>query len=95
MATGLAVFVFWNIGTLIGALAGDVIKDPADFGLDALFPAVFIALLAPQLRRAGAPGAALVGGLVALALIPLTPAGMPAMAAAAAGVALLAWRQRR
>lgn len=95
MSTGLAVFVFWNAGTLIGALAGDVIADPRDLGLDALFPAVFVALLAPQLRRPGAPLAAVVGALVALVLIPFTPAGFPPIAAAAAGVALLAWRRRR
>jgi branched chain amino acid efflux pump len=94
LTTGVAVFVFWNTGTLIGALAGDVIRDPADFGLDALFPAVFIALLAPQLRRPGAPAAAVVGALVAFVLIPLTPAGMPAIGAAVAGAALVAWRRR-
>ena len=95
LTTGLAVFVFWNLGTVIGAVAGDVIADPRDLGLDALFPAVFIALLAPQLRRPGAPVAALLGALVALVLIPLTPAGVPPIAAAGAGVALILWRRRR
>lgn len=95
LTTGLAVFAFWNLGTLIGALAGGALADPRDLGLDALFPAVFIALLAPQLRRPGAPAAALSGAAVALVLIPFSPAGMPAMAAAAAGAALLVLRRRR
>jgi 4-azaleucine resistance transporter AzlC len=90
--TGASVFLFWNAGTLIGALVGGGI-DPRDFGLDALFPAVFLALLAPQLRRAGAPAAAVAGALVAVALLPLTPAGVPVMASAVVGVAVLARRR--
>ena len=53
--TGLYMFVFWNTGTLVGALGGNAIGDPATLGLDAAFPAGFIALLAPQLRRRPAP----------------------------------------
>jgi predicted branched-subunit amino acid permease len=94
LITGVALFVCWNVGTLAGAIAGDAIADPRDLGLDALVPAVFIALLQPLGPRPGAPSAALVGALVALALIPFTGAGVPAMAAAAAGAALLALRRR-
>ena len=94
LTTGFAVFVFWNLGTLIGALAGGALTDPKKLGLDALFPAVFIALLAPQLRRRGAPVAALTGAVVALVLLPLTPAGVPVMAAAASAVPLLVLRRR-
>ena len=85
--TGIAVFVFWNIGTLAGALVGDHIGDPARYGLDAAFPVGFVALLMPQLR--GKPGwvAALGGAAIALVLIPLTPVGVPVLAA---GVAALA-----
>ena len=81
LLTGLGVFVLWNLGTLAGALAGGGIGDPAAYGLDAMFPAAFLALLAPQLRQPGAAGAALVGGLIAVVLIPLTPAGIPVLAA--------------
>jgi branched-subunit amino acid transport protein len=52
--TGAAVFVCWNAGTLAGALAGSGLGDPAKYGLDAMFPAAFLALLAPQLRQDGA-----------------------------------------
>ncbi len=95
LSTGLAVFVFWNTGTLIGALAGGALTDPRDLGLDALFPAVFMALLAPQLRRPGAPAAAIAGALVAFVLVPLTPAGVPAMAAAAVAIPVIARGRRR
>ena len=52
-AAGLGVFVFWNIGTLIGALGGDIIGDPLTWGLDAMFPAGFVSLLVPHLRKPG------------------------------------------
>jgi 4-azaleucine resistance transporter AzlC len=94
LATGLSVFVLWNLGTLIGALAGEGLGDPKDLGLDAIFPAVFLALLAPQLRRTGAPAAALGGVAIAVVLLPLTPAGVPVMAAALAALPALA-RTRR
>jgi 4-azaleucine resistance transporter AzlC len=86
LATGVSVWVFWNLGTLVGAVAGGGIGDPQTFGLDAMFPAAFLALLAPQLRRPGAPAAAVTGVIVSLALLPFTPAGVP-IVAALAGVA--------
>jgi 4-azaleucine resistance transporter AzlC len=82
LATGASVFVLWNLGTLIGALAGSGLGDPRDFGLDAMFPAAFLALLAPQLRRPGAPQAAAAGALLAVALLPVAPAGVPVLVAA-------------
>jgi 4-azaleucine resistance transporter AzlC len=86
LATGVSVWLFWNLGTLVGALAGGGIGDPRTLGLDAMFPAAFLALLAPQLRRPGAPVAAVAGAVVALALVPFAPAGVP-IVAALAGVA--------
>jgi 4-azaleucine resistance transporter AzlC len=80
--TGASVFVFWNLGTLLGALAGDAIGDPETYGLDAAFPAGFVALLAPHLRTRRGLAAALSGALIALVLVPLTPAGTPILAAA-------------
>ena len=79
--TGASVFVCWNAGTLAGAVAGSGLGDPAAYGLDAMFPAAFLALLAPQLRQDGAPAAALAGALIAVVLLPLTPAGWPVLAA--------------
>ena len=83
LATGVGVWVFWNLGTLVGALAGGGIGDPRTLGLDAMFPAAFLALLAPQLRRPGAPVAAVAGVVIALAVVPFAPAGLPIVAALA------------
>jgi 4-azaleucine resistance transporter AzlC len=80
---GLSVFVAWNIGTLIGAVFGDALGDPADLGLDAVFPAAFLALLVPLVRDIGGRAAALGGAVIALALVPFTPAGVPIIVAAA------------
>ena len=91
-ATGLILFPLWQLGSLIGALVGTAI-DPADFGLDAAAPAVFLALLWPALRRRDGQVVALAGAAVALALVPVAPAGVPVIAAAA--VALVAGLLRR
>ena len=73
----------WVAGTAIGALGGGVIGDPSDLGLDAIFPAFFLGLLASELRGAMSAGAALIGAAVALALTPFTPPGVPVLAACA------------
>jgi 4-azaleucine resistance transporter AzlC len=86
-ATGLILFALWQLGSLTGALVGTAI-DPADFGLEAAAPAVFLALLWPSLRRRDGRLVALAGAAVALALVPVAPAGVPVIAAA--GVALVA-----
>lgn len=83
LLTGASVFLLWNAGTLLGALLGGGLGDPKALGLDAMFPAAFLALLAPQLRRPGAPAAAVGGALVALLLLPYAPAGVPVIAALA------------
>jgi 4-azaleucine resistance transporter AzlC len=79
--TGLGVLVFWNLGTLLGAVGGNAIGDPETFGLDAAFPAGFVALMAPHLRQRPGLVAAIVGGLIALVTIPLVPAGVPILLA--------------
>jgi 4-azaleucine resistance transporter AzlC len=81
LATGISVFVCWNLGTLIGAIAGSGLGDPRRLGLDAMFPAAFLALLVPQLRRRGAKAAAVSGALIATALVPFVPGGVPILAA--------------
>lgn len=81
---GLSVFVFWNLGTLLGALGGDAIGDPERYGLDAAFPAGFVALVVPHLRSIEGKLAAAIGVAVALVLVPIAPAGVPVLAASAA-----------
>ena len=80
--TGVSVYVFWNLGTLIGALVGSSI-DPERYGLDAAFPASFVALLFPLLKDRRAALAATIGAGVCAALIPFTPVGVPILCAAA------------
>lgn len=82
--TGVAVFVCWNVATALGAVVGDAIGDPEALGLDAAFPAGFVALAVPHLRTRAGRVAALGGVLIALALVPLAPAGVPIVAAALA-----------
>ena len=81
-ATGLAVFVFWNLGTLVGVQLGAVIGDPETWGLDAAFPASFVALLGPQVATTPGRVAAIAGAAIAVAAVPLTPAGAPILLAA-------------
>lgn len=85
-STGLSVFLLWNVATLAGALATTAAGDPHVFGLDAAVPAAFIALLWPSLRGTGGWMTALVALVVALALSPVVPAGVPVLVAALAAV---------
>ncbi len=78
---GLALFVAWNLAVILGALAGSAIKDTSAFGLDAAFPAVLLALVLPSLSDRGTRNAALLGAVVALALTPVLPAGLPVLLA--------------
>ena len=80
--TGLLLFVFWNTGTLIGALATHALPDPKAFGLDAAPPAAFLALLAPRLHAREPIAIALAAGIVALVLLPFVPSGVPLLAVA-------------
>ena len=75
--TGVALFVFWNTGTLIGALATQAISDPKVFGLDAAPPAAFLALLAPRLRAREPLAIALAAAVIAIIALPFVPAGVP------------------
>jgi 4-azaleucine resistance transporter AzlC len=81
--TGVSIYVFWNVGTLLGALAGQAI-DPRTFGLDAAFPAAFVAMLWPMLAARRARLAAIGGAVICLALIPFVPVGIPILCASLA-----------
>jgi 4-azaleucine resistance transporter AzlC len=82
----------WVLGTVVGVLLGGAIGDPADFGLDAVFPAFFLALLAAELGRPRAVPVVLLAGAIALALTPVLPAGLPVLLASAAALIGL-WRR--
>jgi 4-azaleucine resistance transporter AzlC len=93
LGAGLVLYLAWTMGTAVGVAGGEALGDPKDIGLDGAFPALFLALLVPQLVGSRARVAAVLGGAIALALIPLTPAGAPIVAASAA--CLLGLRTRR
>lgn len=86
--TGIAIWVGWNLSTLLGALLGDVLGDPRTYGLDAAAAAAFLALLWPRLRGrqplAVAAGAAAVAALLTPWLMP----GIPVIAAAGVAIAV-------
>jgi branched chain amino acid efflux pump len=84
VGAGLLLLVGWTIGTAAGAFAGDLVADPESLGLDAAFPALFLALLWPQVRERSRLLAALGGAAIALALMPFTGAGVPIVAASLA-----------
>jgi 4-azaleucine resistance transporter AzlC len=84
LGAGAGLYVGWSGGTAIGVIAGDSLADPATLGLDAAFPALFLALLAPLLRNRDALAAAVLGAGIAICLTPITPAGVPVIAATAA-----------
>ena len=83
-------YVAWSAGTIVGALAGDGFFDPERLGLDAIFPAFFVVLLIGELKSPRTRWVALAGGVIALALVPFAPPGIPILAASAAALIGLA-----
>jgi 4-azaleucine resistance transporter AzlC len=85
----------WIGGTIVGVLGGDFIGDPDRLGLDVIFPAFFLTLLAEQLRSASRSAraviVALIAAVLALALVPFAPPGVPVIAACAPALLGL-WR---
>lgn len=79
-STGTGVFIFWNLATLIGAVAGDLIGDPQAWGLDAAAAAAFLGLLWPKLKDRIVLAAT--AGAVAFLLSPWLPPGAAILSAA-------------
>ena len=92
--TGGVLYAAWTTGSLAGCLIGSGIKTSA-LGLDAAAPAIFLALLWPQLTRDRARPVAAGAMVVVLALVGLVPAGVPIVAAAAVAVAAGLMPERR
>jgi 4-azaleucine resistance transporter AzlC len=81
-----AQYVTWQAGTIAGALGGDLLGDPEALGLDAIYPAFFLALLLGEAHSRRAVVVALLGAGIALALVPVAPAGVPVLAASLAAL---------
>lgn len=77
----------WIGGTVVGAFGGDVLGDIDALGLDAVYPAFFLALLYAEMSSPRARLVALGGALIALVLVPFAPAGIPVLAASLAALA--------
>jgi branched chain amino acid efflux pump len=92
VGAGLLLFPCWVGGTALGVFGGDVLGDPKRLGLDAAFPALFLVLLITLTSSRRTVTAAVAGGLVALVLLPIAPAGVPVIAA---GAVCLAGLRRR
>lgn len=80
-ASGLGVLVCWPAGAALGALLGSAVPDTAAIGLDAMFPAILLALVLPALREARVARAAVAGAVIAVATTPFLPAGLPVLLA--------------
>ena len=83
IGAGLALFPGWVGGTALGVFGGDFLGDPMKLGFDGALPALFLALLLTLTKSRREVAAAAAGALIALALLPVAPAGVPVIAAAA------------
>jgi 4-azaleucine resistance transporter AzlC len=90
MGATVPQYVGWVSGTMVGTFAGDLVGDTDRLGLDAVFPTFFLALLVAELRDPRSRAVALAGTVIALALVPFTPAGIPVLVAGAAALVGLA-----
>jgi predicted branched-subunit amino acid permease len=84
--TGIAVYVLWNLSTILGAVVGDALGDPKRYGLDAAAPAAFCALLWPRLKSGDTRAVAAVAAVIALVVAPHASAGIPVLVAALAAI---------
>lgn len=87
---GVGIFVLWNVFTLVGALAGDALGDPKQWGLDGAAVAAFLGLLWPRLRSREAGAVAAVCALATALTVPFVPPGIPILVAAVIA-ALIGW----
>jgi 4-azaleucine resistance transporter AzlC len=93
LGAGAVLYLAWLGGTALGIAGGNLIGDPNKLGLDAAFPALFLALLVGQIRSRRAAVAAALGGGIALIAVPFTRPGIPLIAACVA--CLAGWQRRR
>ncbi|MBI4638011.1 MAG: AzlC family ABC transporter permease [Candidatus Rokubacteria bacterium] len=77
-------------GVVTGTLLGGLVEDPARYGLDFAFPAVFLALVAVQLKRRGDWLVAVAAGVLAVAISIALPGNWHIVIAGVAVSALAA-----
>ncbi len=84
--TGLSVFIFWNLATLLGAIGASFIDDPTTYGLDGAVAAAFLALVWPRLNNKTNKQVAIAGFIVALLLTPYLQPGIPVLLSASVAI---------
>ena len=84
--TGIAIFIFWNTFTLVGAIVGGQVGDPGRWGLDGAAAAAFVALLWPRLHSRDAATTAAAAVALTLLVVPRAPVGVPVLVAATAAL---------
>lgn len=93
--TGLGILLVWPLGALIGGLLGGIVPDPRVLGIDAVLPAVLVAVAIPALKEKSAIAIASLGIGLAIVFTPFVPAGVaPILALAAVPLALIRKRVR-
>ena len=81
LACGIGVLITWPLGAWLGSVVGHVVAEPDSLGIDAAFPALLFALAIPALKERRTAVAALLGGVIAFAVAPAAPAGVPVLLA--------------
>lgn len=82
--TGLGILLVWPLGALLGGLLGGIVPDPRVLGIDAVLPAVLVAVAVPALTERPAIAVAIVGMVLAILATPFVPAGVAPILALAA-----------
>lgn len=76
---GLGVAIVWPLGALLGAMVGKLLPDPETIGLDAVFPAILLALVVPAFKNRTTLIRACSGAALSLAAVPFAPVGLPVL----------------
>lgn len=95
LACGFGILAAWPAGTLLGSLLGTAVPDPGAFGVDAVFPAVLLTLIAPALNTPRLRRGALAGAGLALLTTPVLPPGLPILLAGLGAIFTIPRRERR
>ena len=76
---GLGVAIIWPVGALLGAGIGKLLPAPETIGLDAVFPAILLALTLPAFKNRATLARALSGAAISLAAVPFVATGLPVL----------------
>jgi predicted branched-subunit amino acid permease len=92
--TGIGVFIFWNLFTVLGAVGAKAIGNPSAWGLDAAVPAAFLGLLWPRLVSKQTWAIATAAIILSLSLVPFLAAGIPIISCALLAL-IVGWQEKR